>query len=362
MLYRPYGSTGKNISAIGAGCMRFRTPMTPAIMDESAAILLRAYEKGVNYFDTAPIYCDDRSEEILGLAVREMKPGTFHVSSKSFAPDADTFRRNLEKSLARLGVPRIQFFHIWCLLSAADWEGRKSGGAVKAALRAKEEGLIEHLVFSTHMNGAETASVIGEGVFEGMTIGYSAINFPYRRAGVEAAGKAGIGVVTMNPLAGGVIPRHAERFSFIRGPADPDVVAAAIRFNISHPAITSALIGFSRAEEVDQAVAALDGFTPYDAAFVASIEKHIEEEFDGLCTGCGYCLPCPQDIPIPKYMDVYNLMVLEGRESVGPRLQWHWNLTAKDAERCNACGRCESECTQGLPIIERLRAIRSVAP
>ncbi len=362
MLYKPYGSTGKMISAIGAGCMRFRTPMTPAIMDECAAILLRAYEKGVNYFDTAPIYCDDRSEEILGLAVREMKPGTFHLSSKSFAPDADTLRRNLETSLARLGVPRIQFFHIWCLLSDADWEERKSGGAVKAALRAKEEGLIEHLVFSTHMNGAETARVIGEGIFEGMTIGYSAINFPYRRAGVEAAGRAGIGVVTMNPLAGGVIPRHAERFRFIRGPADPDVVAAAIRFNISHSAITSALIGFSRAEEVNQAVAALDGFTPYDAAFVASIEKHIEQEFDGLCTGCGYCLPCPQNIPIPKYMDAYNLMILEGPESVGPRLQRHWNLTAKDAERCNACGRCDSECTQGLPIIERLRTIRSIAP
>ena len=362
MLYKPYGKTGKNISAIGAGGMRFRTPMTPAIMDESAAILLHAYEKGVNYFDTAPIYCDDRSEEILGLAVRGMKPGTFYVSTKSFAPDGDTLRKVLEKSLARIGVPRIHFFHIWCLISAEDWEGRKRGGAVKAALRAKEEGLIEHLVFSTHMSGEETARVIDEGVFEGMTIGYSAINFPYRRSGVEAAGKAGLGVVTMNPLAGGVIPRHADRFNFIRGPADPDVVSAAIRFNISHPAIASALVGFSSSQEVDHAVAAMDGFTPYDEAFVASIEKNIEEKFDGLCTGCGYCLPCPKDVPIPKYMDAYNMMSLEGRDSVAPRLRWHWNLSAKDAARCDACGRCESECTQGLPIIERLREIRSVEP
>lgn len=362
MLYRPYGKTGKNVSAIGAGCMRFRTPMTPAIMDESAAILLRAYEKGVNYFDTAPIYCDDRSEEILGLAVRGMKPGTFYVSTKSSAPDGDTLRKNLEKSLSRMGVSRIHFFHIWCLIAAADWERRKSGGAVKAALHAKEEGLIEHLVFSTHMSGAETARVIDEGIFEGMTIGYSAINFPYRRGGVEAAGKAGLGVVTMNPLAGGVIPRHADRFKFIRGPADPDIVSAAIRFNISHPAITSALVGFSRPEEVDHAVAALDGFTPYNAAFVASIEKNTEAKFDGLCTGCGYCLPCPKGVPIPKYMDAYNMMILDGWDSVAPRLKWHWNLTTKDAERCDACGRCESECTQGLPIIERLRAIRSVEP
>lgn len=56
------------------------------------------------------------------------------------------------------------------------------------------------------------------------------------------------------------------------------------------------------------------------------------------------------------------MMILDGWDSVAPRLKWHWNLTAKDAERCDACGRCESECTQGLPIIERLRAIRSVEP
>ncbi len=360
MIYRDYGKTGKTISAISAGAMRFRTPMTPAIMEESADLFVYAYERGVNYFDTAPIYCDDRSEEIVGMAVRRMKPGTYYVSSKSFAPDGDGLRRSLEKSLSRLGLDRIHFFHIWCLLSPQDWAERKSGGAVKAALRAKEEGLIEHLVFSTHMNGEETEGVIAEGIFEGVTIGYSAINFPYRRRGVEAAGKAGIGVVTMNPLAGGVIPRHAGRFGFLRGAADADVVTAALRFNISHPAITSALVGFSSREQVDQAMAALDGFVPYDEEFVGALEQNIESHFDGLCTGCGYCLPCPKGVPIPKYMDAYNLLALEGKDSVAMRLKWHWDLTAADAGRCDACGRCESECTQSLPIIERLRAIHGL--
>ena len=157
MLYRPYGKTGKQISVISAGTMRFATPVTPRVMEESAAVLLRAYEKGINYFDTAPLYCDDRSEEITGLAIRQMKPGTFHVSTKCNAADADGLRRGLERSLQRIGVDRIQFFHIWCLLRPEEWEERKRGGAVAAALRAKEEGLIEHLVFSSHMPTAPSA-------------------------------------------------------------------------------------------------------------------------------------------------------------------------------------------------------------
>jgi uncharacterized protein len=361
MLYRLYGKTGKQISVLSAGTMRFKTPMTPRGMEESAEILLHAHAKGVNYFDTAPFYCDDKSEEITGLAVRQMKPGTFYVSTKSQAANGDELRRMLERSLTRIGVPRIHFFHIWCLIRPEEWTERKKGGAVAAALRAKEEGLIEHLVFSTHMTGEETARVITEGVFEGVTLGYSAINFPYRRRGVEAAGAAGLGVVTMNPLGGGLIPRHAKRFDFIRGPNDPDVVTAALRFNLSHPAITSALVGFGSRDEVDGAVRALDGFTPYDAAFVDSIKRHIEDRFNGLCTGCGYCLPCPQGVPIPKYMDAYNMMLLgDGRNDLLMRLKWHWDIPAAGAGECNACGHCETACTQSLPIIERLAEIKRI--
>ena len=80
-----------------------------------------------------------------------------------------------------------------------------------------------------------------------------------------------------------------------------------------------------------------------------------------MCTGCGYCLPCPQGIPIPQYMDVHNLMQLKaGDAEIRGRLKYHWDLTPAQAAECVACGLCETRCTQHLPIIERLKRIAAL--
>ncbi len=354
MLFKTYGNTGKKISALAFGGMRFANPDD---IDTNAAVVLHAYNKGVNYFDTAPGYCADKSEEIFGAAVRQMTPGTFYTSTKCMASDGDDLRKSLERSLERLGVDTVDFFHIWCIVKPEQWGRRKAGGAVAAAQKAKEEGLINHLVFSSHMTGDLISGMIDEGIFEGVTLGYCAINFPYRQKAVDAAHAAGLGVVTMNPLGGGVIPANAGRFDFIRGSDDPDVVAAAIRFNVSQPAITAALVGFTTCEHVDAAVAAVENFQPYPAAHVESIKEKITESFEGLCTGCGYCLPCPVGLEIPKLMDAYNQKILADENTLMGRLKWHWNVPADVAAGCTGCGACETACTQQLPIIERMADI-----
>ena len=114
------------------------------------------------------------------------------------------------------------------------------GGAVDEALKAKGEGLIKHLAVSSHLQGDQIREILAEGPLEGVTLGYSAINFPYRQAAIDAAGEMGLGVVTMNPLGGGLIPNNAEKFDFIRTEADESVVAAALRFNISQAPVSSA--------------------------------------------------------------------------------------------------------------------------
>ncbi|MDX2495785.1 MAG: aldo/keto reductase [Desulfuromusa sp.] len=356
MLYRSFGKTGKEVSVISFGGMRFSDPQN---LEKSSDLILYAHNRGINYFDTAPVYCGDRSEDIFGHALRQLPRESFYVSTKCSRPKGDDLRKSIERSLERLGVEKIDFFYIWHLMNQADWEKRKQGGAVEAALQAKEEGLIGHLLCSSHMEGEGLAKVLDEEIFEGVLLGYNAINFPYRRSAVEHAGKQGIGIVTMNPLGGGLIPQNPERFAFLKTDTANDVVSAALQFNLSHPALTTALVGFANTQEIDQAVAAADNFVPHSADQQQKLRDNIETAFDGLCTGCGYCLPCPVGIPIPKYLDSYNQLILTNgdRQAVLDRYRMHWNITPQQAKECIRCGDCEERCTQHLPIMQRLEEL-----
>lgn len=359
MWQKQYGKTGKSISVIGFGGMRFATPQD---LDASAEIVLHAHARGVNYFDTAPWYCEDKSEDIVGLAIKSMPRDSFYISTKCMDADGAKMRASIERSLKRLNVQKIDFFHVWCLLKPESLGERVAGGAVAAAMQAKSEGLINHVVVSTHLGGEDIAKVLESGYFEGVTLGYNALNFPFRGKALEAAMKHNVGVVTMNPLGGGMIPRNAERLAFLKGPQDKDVVQAALRFNVSHPAVTAALVGAASKAEVDEAVEAVENFKPYPPEHIEQIKAHITASFEGFCTGCGYCLPCPADLDIPKLMDVYNMRILgDNDQGMRNRLKWQWAMAPDTAAACIQCGDCENACTQHLPIRERLEAIAALA-
>ncbi len=354
MWTKPYGKTGLDVSAISYGGMRFDNP---ADIDTNADIVLHAYNKGVNYFDSAPTYCDAKSEIIMGEAVKQMDREKVILSTKSSALTGDGVMADLEESLRRFGVDCFDVFHIWWVTSMEDWQSRLDGGAVEAAIKAKEQGLIKHLALSSHLPGEELGQALTQAPFEGVLLGYCAINFPYREAAVNLAGENDLGVMTMNPLGGGLIPQYADKFDFIRSADDRDVVEAAIRFNVSNPAITSALVGLTTKDHVDQAVAAVTDFQPYTAEHFDKVRGGILDAFDGMCTGCGYCMPCPSKIDLPKMMDVYNMLILKGEAGAAERLKWHWTMPASDAAKCSECGLCEERCTQHLQIRDRLKEI-----
>lgn len=356
MIYRTYGKTEKKVSAIGFGGMRFPEPQN---IEKSVELVLYAHAKGITYFDTAPYYCQDKSQEIMGHAFKQMSRDSFVVSTKCNETSAEKLRVSLETSLEKLGVDQIDYFNAWGLNSAEKWRQIQEQGALDEMIKAREEGLIKNVVFSTHMTRTEAEDVFDKNIFAGVTLGYNAINFPFREQVVESAGHRGLGVVVMNPLSGGLIPQHAERFDFIRTDDDPDVVHAGLRFVLSNPAVTVALVGFSSQKEVDDAVSVTERFVPHDAPHREAIQKQITEKFEGLCTGCGYCLPCPQGISVPRMMDAYNMRILEGPkpEHIVNRLRNHWSIGAEEAEKCTQCGACEKKCTQHLPIISRLEDV-----
>lgn len=366
MQYKKYGKTGKKISVIGFGGMRFnKEDYEDGNYEQTTKIIHRANELGINYFDTAPFYCDDKSEEIFGHAFKNM-PHDYYVSTKSSISKektADDVRWRIENSLIRLGVKKIDFFNMWCIMDLDQY--RKviaPGGPYEGALKAKEEGLIDHLVFSTHCTGHEIAEIVKEGRFEGVTLGYNATNFAFRQEGIKAAYEQGLGVITMNPLGGGIIPQNPDFYQFIRQSKEDTVAQSALKFNISHKEITCALTGMGTIDEVEENVKAGENFSLYTQEKLDEMTAQLSDELNSLCTGCGYCVGCPKEIEIPKMMDSYNLLMMTKKEErLLNHLKYHWNVNKEIASECIACGLCETKCTQHIPIIERLNHIHEIA-
>lgn len=357
MVYKEYGNTGIDVSVLGFGGMRFEEPENH---EKSAEMLLHALRKGITYFDTAPGYCGDNSEIIFGKAIPEMKKEgiPFYVSTKSNKSKADDLRRDLENSLKRLNLERIDFYNCWYVLTLDDWEGRKKGGAVAEILKARDEGLIRFPVFSTHLPGNEIRNVVEEGYFRGVTLGYSAINSPYRENGIKAAAGNNMGVVVMNPLGGGTIIQNEETFNFLKVKENQSILEGALHFLMLDPRITVRLVGFGNMHNIDTAVSAIDSFQPYTAAELSGIENHIESDFNSLCTTCMYCNVCPVDIPVWKFVETANGLYFNTKEKSGNRLKWYWGTNLGVLDRCTECRKCEDACTQHLPILERFEALK----
>jgi len=363
MDYVEYGRTGKKVSAVGFGGMRFDIKRPD---EENAELVRYACSKGINYFDTAPGYCGDKSEVIFGLAFKDM-PGQFYVSTKAMPEKFDTAalaREAVMKSLDRMGIPKIHFFHVWCLRNTEHYRAAvRPGGMYDGLVECREEGVIDHIVFSSHLPGWEVKEIIDSGRFEGVTLGVNILNFPYRWDGVQAAADRGCGVVVMNPLGGGAIPRHEDRFGFLAW-AGERPTEAAIRFVVSCPQITVALVGFTERRHVDLACRVAEKARPFSPADLAGIRKHLSENMNAMCTGCGYCADCPSDVPVATYMQVYNEKVLFGKTEqemiklLDFQRKWGILICRKaDACECTECGRCEEACTQHLDIIARLKEI-----
>jgi predicted aldo/keto reductase-like oxidoreductase len=357
MIFRDYGQTGEKVSLLGFGGMRFKNVDDH---DECVRMMIAAAEGGINYFDTAPGYFETRSETVFGKGFAEMrKRGLPYLSAtKTFESTESGIRKEIDAQLKRLDISVIDFYHIWCITSLSGWENRKKDGVLNTFRKLKEEGLIRHICISSHLIKNEIKELLMEGVFEGVLFGYSAYNFQTRQEAFDAIRAKKLGAVVMNPLGGGVIPDHPELFKFIQRDGE-NTVTAALRILWDHPEISVTLVGFDTIEHVNNALAAIEGYKPRTAAELEETKSKASASFEGICTGCSYCDNCPQEIPIPYFMDAYNQKLLDKntKDPIGERLKWHWSLDRAGAAKCTACGQCEEACTQHIDIIKRLKEI-----
>jgi len=366
MRYKTFGKTGKKVSVLGFGGMRFDPK------DEEGAIrtVHRAVEFGINYFDTAPGYCDDKSETFIGKALDLLpkeKRQKVYVSTKSHymsEPTADDVRKRIDRQLKILRLETIPFYNMWCLVDLKQFKTiMKPGGPYEGALKAKEEGLIDHICGTAHASGEDIAEIVKADVFKGFTLGYNIMNHTFRKKGLKAAAAAGLGVVTMNPLGGGMLTQDEQMLSVLKNDESDSFIAAALRFNLSHPEITVVLSGMKNEAEVEANVKTAESIIEPDPATIDLLIQRFESLGESFCTTCGYCLDhCPEKIQISVYAPMWDKVRMKQPEEVRRVYKFylaqddHW-LKGKRASDCTQCGECEEHCTQKLPIREYMKNI-----
>jgi predicted aldo/keto reductase-like oxidoreductase len=378
MVYREFGKTGIKMSALGFGAMRL--PTTSAHggkkrvdYDVAVPMMLRAFELGVNYIDTAPFYCESDSETAVGMALAAWKgAGPVFLSTKNPSGDvsAKQWRGLLEGSLKKMKVGYIDFYHMWGIsLERFKKNIDVKGGHIHTALKAKEEGLIKHLSFSFHDNAANMIPIIDSGYFESVLCQYNLLDRSNERS-IAHAKQKGLGVVVMGPVGGGRLGTPSE---VIRGMIKKEVRSTAemaLRFVLANRNVDMALSGMRTVENVEEntKVASVEGALTREE--LERIDAMLEENkrlAELYCTGCKYCMPCPQGINIPHVFSlmnnhrIYGLTDYAKKEyaSLAIPLDKRENDWVKenglDALSCIECGQCEFKCPQHLKIIDQLK-------
>ena len=367
MQYRTLGETGVSISTLGFGAMRF-----PQIecngkqifdTDESIKIMRRAYELGVNYIDTAPYYCNGESEVIVGKAIKGIRDKVY-LSTKNPIEDAsgEHFMERLEKSLKKLDTDYIDFYHMWGI----NWEQfvekiNVKNGPLEFAQRAKEQGIIKHISISFHDKPENMLKLIDTGYFETVLCQYNMLDRS-NEAAIAHAHENGLGVVVMGPVGGGRLGEPSPVIQKLIPGGSKSSAELALRFVISNPNVTCALSGMGSLEMVEQNAQTASNVAELTAKEIEGINLAMEQNkklADLYCTGCNYCMPCPQDINIPlnfqlmNYHKVYGLTehAKNSYQQIG-KVDW---MKGKQASECIDCGICEEKCPQKLSIREQLK-------
>ncbi len=373
MQYRKFGSTGVDISTLGFGCMRFPTIEGTQEIDEEKTIpmLRRAYELGINYYDTAFYYCNGNSEVVLGKAVKPFR-NKINISTKipvDRISSASDYRSFLERSLKKLDTDYVDFYHFWSISKEMFDNIMLKYDLLSEAMKAKDEGLIKHISFSFHGNPDDLEYIISKApMLETMLIQYNTLDRSNEK-GLEYVASTGRGVVAMGPVGGGRLAAPTALADKIGSVSAKATYELALRFVLGNPSVSCALSGMRSIEEVEKNVAVMSSDIPFTEKENSDIKESLEElkKFSDLyCTGCRYCMPCVKNIDIPHIFYLYTLYNVYGLKdhAVAEYKKYCDKLNESGKEglvsSCIECGSCEKKCPQKLKIREKLKFVHSV--
>lgn len=368
MQYRTDTRSGNQLSALGFGCMRFHTRMGSIDLAQAEQLLRAAIDGGVNYLDTAYIY--NGSEHALGqILSKDGLRDKVLLADKlplMLCRSGADFDRLLSKQLDRLCTDHIDYYLMHNLSSLAAWE-RLCGFGIEDWLRKqRERGAIRQIGFSFHGGREDFSALLDAYDWDFVQIQYNYID-EHNQAGIAGLRKAaekGLPIIVMEPLLGGKLAKDlppAAAQAFHAADAQRTPAEWALRWLWDQPEVTVVLSGMNSPAQLEEnlriAGAAQPGMlTDAEHAVYRDVLEAFNAAFKVRCTGCNYCMPCPQGVNIPGCFAAYNKSVIKRLGSLQEYMFATGAIGPKQhfASQCTRCGACERHCPQSIPIREKL--------
>ncbi len=369
MRYRDFEGLNFKPSALGFGAMRlpFKGEDRGAIVETEAMDMIRyAIDHGVNYIDTAWPYHDKRGEEFVGKVLKDGYREKVKLATKlpsweiKEAGDPDKY---LDKQLEKLQVEKIDFYLLHAL-NAGSWKNYKELDIFSWLEEKRGEGKIDYIGFSFHDDLDLFKEIVDSHGWDFCQIQYNYLDqrFQAGREGLRYASSKGMGVIIMEPLRGGMLakePPEVVKEIWNDSQRDWGPVDWALRWLWDQKEVSLVLSGMSTMEQVKENVeiasdSGVGALTDKDIDLVDRVAEKYRELSPVDCTGCNYCVPCPNGVAIPHNFALYNQAEIydEYREN---KDKYHKMKDESKAGSCVRCGLCEEHCPQELPIMELLR-------
>lgn len=297
--------------------------------ETAVALVRRAYEGGMTFFDTARAYSD--SEIKCGIALHDVRDKVA-IATKTGAKTPDEIKRQIETSLKNLQTDHVDIYQFHCTDTCyAPGDGT---GMYECMEDLKRQGMIRHIGITCHKIGV-AEECVRSGLYETMQFPLSYLSGEREVALVSLCAEHNVGFIAMKAIAGGLITDYRAAYAYIS------------QFDNVVP-----IWGIQRERELDEWLSLFTDEPTMTDEIRARIKSDKASMGTDFCRGCGYCEPCPKDIMIHQCARI-SLMVRRA-----PSADWltdAWQSEVRKIENCISCGACMKKCPYELNIPVLLR-------
>lgn len=357
---------GKEISRLGYGGMRFPKNGDEVDMDAAVQLLRKAYEMGINYFDTAMVYHKGESEKIFGKAFELYPRDSYLIADKMsiwLCSDEEDMKARFYNQLKTLKTDYIDFYLVHSL-NRNHYKKVKDLHCVEFLQQMKQKGKIKHLGFSFHDTYQVFTQILNDYTWDFVQIQLNYLD--WHNQGAEQLyrelERRNLPVMVMEPVRGGYLATiDSERAKpFLELEPQRSIASWAIRWVESLPQVAVVLSGMSDLQQLEDNVATMTHFEPMNEQELAAIDRVVEEirKVNEIpCTGCRYCMDCPMGVDIPEIFSIYSQYKIFGKEKAFVQDYEEVIEHGNGAEHCVRCMACTTKCPQMIAIPDKLEMI-----